>query len=404
MAVLLLKSHEGEALEVPLERKLVIGRGSLCDLRLRDDRVSRRHAQIYTRDDAVIIRDLDSRNGTWVNRRNVRKARLAYGDEIVVGCTRLIFTDQAPSKLVGEQFGGYRMDEQIGSGGMGVVYRATHITTDRVVAVKVLHPRLVADRRFVERFLREAHAARTLQHPNVVKVFEGGRTSASYYYAMEFIDGPTVAEELRKQGPYDPDIAIGIAIEIASALAYAHAQGIVHRDVKPENIMIAPDAKAKLADLGLAKFVAAGEHDLEHGPDGRPRIWGTPAYISPEAALGRDTDGRSDLYSLGATLYQMLTGCAPFAGGTVTEVLSQHVHQPLPSLQNLAPDLPHSLSDVLEKLMAKQPERRYQTGDELIADLNTVRTDIGQAVSSQETRVAPRLVPAPPEQEPGSES
>jgi serine/threonine protein kinase len=398
MAVLLLKSQDGEAIEVPVEGRVLLGRGAQSAVRLRDERVSRQHAEVRAEPHGVFIRDLGSRNGTWVNRRVVHEARLAYGDEIVLGSTRLIFSDRAPSELVGETFGAYRIDCQIGSGGMGVVYRATHSTTGRTVAIKVLHPRLGADRRFVERFLREARAARALSHPNVVRVYESGKADALYYYAMEFIAGSTVAEELRRRGIIDPDPALGIAIEIASALGYAHRQGIIHRDVKPENIMLALTGRAKLADLGLAKFVERRERDVQRGIDGRPRIWGTPAYIAPEAALGRDTDGRSDLYSLGATLFHMLTGQPPFPGGTITEILTLHVHEPLPALQTVSPHLPQNLNEVLEKAMAKQPGRRHQTGEELVADLTTIRSAMRQDMSTRETRPASSFgTPTPPD-------
>ena len=386
MPVLLLRMPDGRALEVAVGERLVIGRGAATNLQVPDERASRRHAEIVCQNDAYVVNDLGSKNGTRLNGRPITSAPLAFGDQIGIGHTSLLFAEQSPSQLVGHEIAGYEVLDQIASGGMGMVFRARQMTLDRVVALKVLHPRLVADQKFVERFVHEAHAAGALNHVNIVHVHDAGCADGIYYYAMEYVDGPTVAQELRTRGSIPPEPAIGIVAQVATALAFAHAQGIVHRDVKPENIMLTTDCTAKLADLGLAKFVDTEVGQAERGTDGRLRVWGTPSYMAPEVALGRDADSRSDLYSLGATLFHMLTGRVPFTGATATDVLTKHVSAPLPDMQTYNPQVPVALNPMVERLMAKSRERRYQTADDLLADLNVLRQVLRQNTSAEETQ------------------
>jgi len=250
----------------------------------------------------------------------------------------------------------------------------------------VLHPRLAADETFAERFMREARAAGVLNHINLVHVHDAGQSDDLSFYVMEYVDGPTAAEELLARGPIPPRRAVGVAVHIAAALGYIHRQGFIHRDVKPENIMLACDGTAKLADLGLARPLEAHVSDVEPGPDGRPRVWGTPSYMPPEVALGREADARSDLYSLGASLFHMLSGSVPFTGADSVDVLKKHIRAPLPPLQEIAPNVPITINPVVERLMAKNRKRRYQSAEELIADLSVVREAIRRAASTEETR------------------
>jgi len=394
MPVLLLKSGEGPKREVPVGERVLVGRGAACGCRVDDHLVSREHAEVVRSGADYLLRDLGSRNGTRLNDEPVREARLAFGDEIGVGHSRLIFAEHAPSELLGTVVGGCEVLEQIGSGGMGVVYRARQRTLDRIVAIKVLHPRLVADATFVERFMREARAAGALNHNHLVHVHDAGRSGDLCFYIMEHVDGPTVGEELQAHGAMPPRRAVEIVLQIAAALATIHREGLIHRDIKPGNIMLAADGTAKLADLGLARPTRAQASDVERGADGRARVWGTPSYMAPEVALGQEADARSDLYSLGAMLFHMLTGRVPFLGATSAEVLTCHVRAPLPDLQALSPGVPTEVVAIVERLLAKRPERRYASAEELIADLAVAREVLRQAASADETRHVTPVRPA----------
>ena len=386
MAVLILKTADGKTVETPVGDSAVLGRASSCDLQVPDERASRRHARVYRQRSDYFVKDLGSKNGTRLNGRHVTFARLLFGDEIGIGHVRILFAEHSPSVLVGTTIAGYEVVEQLASGGMGVVYRARQLTLDRVVALKVLHPRLVADPKFVERFEREARAAGALNHVNIVHVHDAGQAEGTWYYAMEYVDGPTAAEELRARGAMPAERVVDIIAQVAQALAFAHQQGIIHRDVKPENIMLASDSVAKLADFGLARSVETDAPDVERGADGKLRVWGTPSYMAPEVALGKEADPRSDLYSLGAAMFHMLTGRVPFTGATAADVLNKHVSARVPDLQTYNPNVARELNPLVERLMAKTRDRRYQTAQEFLADLHVVREVLRQATSVEETR------------------
>jgi len=386
MPFLLLKTPGGRYVETEVGECVLIGRGSACALRLDDALASRQHAQVDRDGATCCLRDLGSRNGTLLNGEPVTAAALDFGDVIAIGYARILFVEQAPSALIGQRVAGCEVLEQIGSGGMGVVYRARQLSLDRQVALKVLHPRLVARPKFVERFLREARAAGALNHPNLVHVHDVGQWGDTYYYAMEFVDGHTAFEEIRRQSVLAPDRAIGIVLDVAAALACAHSQGICHRDVKPENIMLARDGAAKLADLCLATASQLDDPNRETGPDGKTRVWGSPSYMAPEVATGAAADPRADLYALGVTLFHMLAGRLPFVGASATDILRQTVHEPVPDLRRLAPQpIPQALVAVVERLLAKEPSRRYPTADALAAHLTIVRRTLRHVVSEEDT-------------------
>ena len=395
MPFLCYKPPSGELVEFRVRDRVIIGRGAWCDLSVDDDLVSRCHAEVTRRGDQFRLEDLRSKNGTRLNGVAIDSASLSFGDEIAVGNSRLVFAERSASDLPGTVLSGYEVVEQIASGGMGVVYRARQLSLDRTVALKVLHPRLVAQPTFVERFLCEARAAGALNHTNLVHVHDAGNSGGVYFYVMEFIDGPTVREELRRE-PMPPARAIHIVRQIADALAYVHAEGIIHRDVKPANIMLASDGTAKLADLGLARPIELAEPEAHRGTDGRLRIWGTAAYLPPEVATGRQADPRSDLYSLGVTLFHMLAGRPPFRGSTAAQVIARHVKEPPPKIQTFRPDLPESLNPTVERLLAKAPDARYQSADALLADLDVLRAVIAQALSDRDTRLLAKAPPPSP--------
>ena len=263
---------------------------------------------------------------------------------------------------------GFEILGRVGQGGMGTVLKARQVSMDRVVALKVLPRRLAADKQYVERFLREARSAARLSHPNIVQGIDVGHAEGYYYFAMEFVDGPTVKQILVKEGPFEEKRALEIVAAVASALEHAHRQGIVHRDIKPENIMITADGEVKLADMGLARSVGTIDTVTVGGG-----ALGTPHYMSPEQARGdADLDTRSDIYSLGATLYHMLTGDAPFDGPTSASVAAKHITQPAPSPRKAVPTLSRGISDLVQLMMAKDRTDRPQTPTDLMAEVQGV--------------------------------
>lgn len=262
---------------------------------------------------------------------------------------------------------GFELLSRVGRGGMGTVYRARQISVDRIVAVKILKPSLAQNHSFIARFSEEAKAAASLNHPNIVQAIDAGADGGYYYFAMEFVDGETFIRMIMREGIIEERRALEIARDVARGLGHAHLNNIVHRDIKPGNIMISREGVTKLCDLGLAQV----RQEVEDGRRGA--AVGTPYYISPEQALGQlDVDCRSDIYSLGATLYRALVGQPPFNAPTKPEILKQHVSVPLPWPKDHNPELSENTCYVIAKMMAKKPEERYETPDELIEDIERV--------------------------------
>ena len=277
---------------------------------------------------------------------------------------------------------GFQLLKLVGRGGMGTVYRARQLSVDRIVAVKILKSKLAQSRSFIASFKKEARAAAQLNHPNIVQAIDAGEDGGHYYFAMEFVDGETLHRLMLREGIIEEERALQVALHIARALAHAQNHNIVHRDIKPGNIMFTQEGVTKLCDLGLAHFE---EHDVESRKRGA--AVGTPYYISPEQAQGLlNVDGRSDIYSLGATLYRALVGRPAFNAPTPREIMAQHVGAPLPWPQDHNPDLGENVCYVVAKMMAKQPEERYQTPGELIEDIERVLK--GEAPKSSVVQLA----------------
>ncbi len=263
------------------------------------------------------------------------------------------------------QIPGYTIVQKVGSGGAGDVYSARQLSMDRVVALKVLSARLAGDPKYTERFVREARAAAKLAHPNIIAVHDVGEHAGTYFMVMEFLDGPTLEKLLSQKGVLDESLVVSVGLQAARALEVARKHGLVHRDVKPGNLMLTSDGTVKLCDLGLAK--QAGE-----GAEGK--AVGTPRYISPEQAKDEpDVDIRSDLYSLGATLYHLATGQLPYSASTVRELLQKHVSEPLVPPRERKPGLGAGLNSIIVRLMEKDRRRRYQEPAELIQALESLR-------------------------------
>jgi serine/threonine-protein kinase len=270
------------------------------------------------------------------------------------------------STLLGQQIPGYHLMEKLGQGAMGVVYKARQASMDRLVAVKLLHPKLAADPEFLQRLTREAHTAAKLSHNNIVQAIDVGSAGPLHYFVMELVEGKTIRQEMDAGKKYTEREALEIVVQIAQALQHAARRGLVHRDVKPANIVLTADGVAKLADLGMARDAA----DMAQAKREKGLAIGTPYYIAPEQVRGRqDVDGRADMYSLGATLYHMTTGQPPFPGKDVDRLLEAHLTEELTPPDHINQNLSSGLGEVVEFMMAKDRRKRYATADDLIIDL-----------------------------------
>ncbi|MDR7422092.1 MAG: protein kinase [Armatimonadota bacterium] len=259
--------------------------------------------------------------------------------------------------------GRYEILDRIAEGGMSTVYRARRRPDGLIVALKVLREPYADDREFVERFAREARAAEALQHPNIVRVYESGRDGDRYFIAMEYVDGTDLKGHVRRVGRLAADDAERIAVAACQALDYAHHEGIVHRDVKPQNILIASDGTVKVADFGIARAVSAATI-TQPG-----MVLGTVQYLAPEQVRGASVGRASDIYALGAVLYEMLTGRLPFDGESPIAIALKHLREPPPRPRALQPDIPVRLEAIILKAMAKRPEDRYRSAREMADDL-----------------------------------
>ncbi len=295
------------------------------------------------------------------------------------------------SALLGQQVPGYQLLERLGQGAMGVVYKARQLSMNRLVALKVLPPKLAANANFLERLKREAHLAARLSHNNIVQAIDVGSAGPIHYFVMELVEGKTIREELDGGKVYGEREAVDVVAQVAQALSHAHRRGLIHRDVKPANIVRTAEGVAKLADLGLAR----SEGDAALAKSERGLMIGTPYYVAPEQIRGRiDVDGRADLYSLGATLYHMVTGQPPFPSRKVDEVLDAHLSEPLPPLAARNPELSAGLGEVVEKMMAKDRHARYRNADELVVDLECLLAGEAPLLGHE------RPLPVPDEVEP----
>jgi serine/threonine protein kinase len=255
--------------------------------------------------------------------------------------------------------GRYEILEHIAGGGMAAVYQGRDNVLDRIVAVKVMDPQLGQDDEFVKRFILEAQATGRLSHPNIVNVYDAGEEDGMYYMVMEFVEGITLKEYIIEKGFLSVEEAAEISAQICDGLAHAHKQGIIHRDIKPHNILCTPDGRYKLTDFGIARLVDAATHLTKTGT-----VMGSVHYFSPEQASGHNISYPSDLYSLGVVLFEMLTGSVPFDAKEHILVAMMHLHDEVPDPRLVQEDLPESFTQVLNRVLAKKPEDRYQTADE----------------------------------------
>lgn len=357
----------GKAVATTAGQQIVIGRDPGASLQLTDQLSSRRHCMVVGKGAVWGLKDLGSVNGTLINGRRMNNAqRLEFGDTIQIGETLISWLpdEQTEKKggLIGKEIGGYRIEQRIGRGAMGTVFKATQLSLGRTVALKVLSPELTKDPKFCDMFLKEARAAGALNNSNIIQVYDVGDEDGQYYFSMEYAAKGSVLEEMSSQKALPLARTIKVVKDACAALDYAERKGLVHRDIKPDNLMVTEDGTVKLGDLGLAMSA----HEVNAEQDG---VFGTPHYIAPEQAMGRPIDHRADIYALGASFYRMVTGRTMFEGATVKEILKQQVRDPHPPVSTHVPDCPPGISTIIDRMLMKNPAERYQHASEVSADL-----------------------------------
>ncbi|HEX6702066.1 MAG TPA: protein kinase [Gaiellaceae bacterium] len=289
--------------------------------------------------------------------------------------------------MIGEVIGGrYELDELVGSGGMSSVYRARDTLLERDVALKILHEHYTADDEYVERFRREARAVAQLSHPNIVTVIDRGEEEGRQFIVFEYVDGKTLKECLEKDGPMAVRRALELAIQVARGLAFAHDNGLVHRDVKPQNVILNGDGQAKVTDFGIARSLEV------QGVTRSGTVLGTSSYIAPEQASGGDVEPATDVYSLGVVLFELLTGHVPFTGESFVSVAMQHVTEPPPSVLDLRPDVPVRLANAVDRALAKDPADRYASMHDFASELEACLAALGTEPGEDATLIQPPVV------------
>lgn len=282
----------------------------------------------------------------------------------------------------------YRLIAQQGSGGMAVIYKAQDLALGRTVAVKILRPSLTNDPEFLKRFRQEARNVANLSHPNIVTVHDVGQDGNTHYIVMEYIDGDDLKRLIRAGAPFSIDRALSIAIKICAGVGYAHRAGLVHADVKPQNVLVTENDKVKVTDFGIAQALSATQ------PLERQRIvWGSPHYFSPEQAQGEPPTPAADVYAIGIVLFEMLTGRLPFVGADQQELALAHIRETPPHASDLNPNVPVHLDRILDKVLSKEPGARYRTADQLGRILISYRRQ-GHTATDEIPRVPDRLPPA----------
>jgi eukaryotic-like serine/threonine-protein kinase len=283
----------------------------------------------------------------------------------------------------------YELKETVGAGGMSTVYCAFDTLLERNVALKILHDQYGGDAEYVERFRREARAVAQLSHPNIVTVIDRGEENGKQFIVFELIDGENLKELVERGGPLPVRRVLELGLEVGRALAFAHAQGLVHRDVKPQNVLLNGDGRAKVTDFGIVRSLdAVGQ--TETGT-----VLGTSHYIAPEQARGERVDAQTDVYSFGVVLHELLTGEVPYAGDNFLSVAMKHVNEPVPSVLDTRPDAPIRLASLIERCLAKQPGERPASMDEVVAELEAVRDELDARADGEGTMIMRRPAAAP---------
>jgi serine/threonine-protein kinase len=324
----------------------------------REQRMAR-FTEVFVSRGVLTAEQIETLRG-WVTEEQDPKSASSSGSGISV-----------PKVSSADMIPGFRLEKKLGAGAMGVVWLARQLSLDRLVAIKLLAAKFAKDRQFIDRFYKEGRAAARLNDPNIVAAYDVNQTAAGLcYFVMEYVDGETVYDRIKAKGRIPEREALHIVRQAASALRHAHETGFIHRDVKPKNLMINKSGVVKLADLGLAR----GEGDSDAAAEEKGKIFGTPYYISPEQIRAAAVMPASDIYSLGATLYHMVTGRVPFDGPSPSDVMQKHLRTPLTPPDQLVPQLSSGLSMVVEMMMAKDPRERYANAVDLMEDLERVQS------------------------------
>lgn len=320
---------------------------------------------LATRDEVDAIR---KRKADEANQRSFAQALVE--ERLVTERQLARLRSMVEQERSGSTIPGYKVLEKLGAGAMATVFKAKQLSLDRMVAIKILPRKFSSNPQFIERFYAEGRAAAQLNHPNIVQAFDVGQAGEFHYFVMEYVEGQTVHDLIVANKRFNEQEALDIAISVAEALDHAHQKGLIHRDVKPKNIMFTPQGVVKVADLGLAR--AIGDKEAAEAEAGK--AYGTPYYISPEQIRGEVNIGpQADIYSLGSTVYHMITGSVPFNGKNPGEVMQKHLKAPLIPPDHANPKLSAGISEVVERMMAKSRKDRYKNCQELLIDLRAVR-------------------------------
>lgn len=383
MPKLVCQEGEGAGAEYVLQDTVTLGRKKTCGIVVDDGKCSREHSRVVREGAAYFIEDLKSANGTYLNDLKITRNRLAYGDKIRLGRSVFVFLEEESASLVGRKVGSFQFTKRLGPRGLGIVYQASQPALEREVAIKVLDKDYAEDKEFIERFIGEARQAGKVYHPNVIQVFDVGSTEGIIYVAMEFISGRPVRDSITGMPDFPVEDAVNITREIASAMDAAHKQQVIHREITPANIILTREKVAKLAELGITKENRIDRKDIK-----------TLYYLSPEEARGMTPDDRSDVYSLGVCLFEMLAGSPPFKGEAADEIVRAIAKEPLPDLRAIRPQLPEELAALVEGMCAKLPRDRVQSMAEVVEKLDAVKNSLKNAPAAKPAP-APRATHSP---------
>ena len=384
--------HSSDGLErtidlATLTLPVVIGRDSeLSQVVLIDGQVSRAHCVVSREGSGFQAEDLGSRNGTFVNEKKIAKCLLKHGDTLRIGGTRirLHLTQEAQDPLIGKRLGGFDLHSVLGKGRFGTVYRGVQVALSRPVAIKILAEEYRSDPERVQAFLTEARRAGRLNHPNLVQVHDVCQVDEFHLLIMELMKC-SASDQLKAQGPLSEPVALRLMADIAKALGYAESQRLVHRDVKPDNVLVNEEGVYKLADLGIAAAINAD------GVAHQERIFGSPHYVAPEQARGGAIDGRADIYALGATAWHLVTG-KPIFDGTSRQIVAAHINSELPDFEKLAPEATDGFVQLIYDLLEKDPADRPENSVEVGKRIDDVHTQAQKDAVSSRPRLRRRIV------------